>query len=140
MFRLSIVTPEQVFFEGEIKSLIVPGSEGYIGILSHHAPIISALKPGKIEYRDFEDKITIVSVSKGFLEVSGNIATILCDAAEFAQEIDISRAQKSYDEAKERIVMAGRLDNNTEIDIEAEKEALERASNRIRIFKENNEK
>jgi len=138
MFRLSIVTPEQVFFDGEIKSLIVPGTEGYIGILSQHAPLISALKPGRVVYKDFEDKINIISVTKGFLEVSGNIATILCDAAEFAQDIDIARAQKSYDEAKKRIFMAGQLDRNIEIDIEAEKEALERASNRIKIYKENN--
>ena len=138
MFRLSIVTPERVFFEGEINSLIVPGTEGYIGILAHHAPLISALKPGRVEFRDLEEKINMISVTKGFLEVSGNVATILCDAAEFAQEIDIARAQKSFDEAKERIVMAGRLDNNTEIDVEAEKEALERASNRIRIYKEQN--
>lgn len=137
MFRLSIVTPEQIFFEGDIKSLIVPGTEGYIGILSHHAPIISALKPGRIVYQDFENKINILSVTKGFLEVSGNIATILCDAAEFAHEIDVARAQKSYDEAKKRIFMAGQLDNNTEIDLEAEKEALERASNRLKIYKEN---
>ena len=136
MFRLSIVTPEQVFFEGEVNSLIVPGTEGYIGILANHAPLISALKPGRVEFRDLEEKINVISVTKGFLEVSGNVATILCDAAEFAQEIDIARAQKSYDEAEERIVMAGRLDKDTEIDVEAEKEALERASNRIRIFKE----
>lgn len=137
MFRLSIVTPEKVFFEGDIASLIVPGTEGYLGILSHHAPIISALKPGQVEYRNTDDIVNMVSVSKGFLEVSNNVATILCDAAEFASDIDIERAQKAFDTAKERIVMAGRLDNNSEIDVDSEKDALERAANRIKIYNQN---
>lgn len=134
MFKLSIVTPEKVFYDDDVNSLIVPGSEGYLGVLSNHAPLITALIPGRIEFRDKEDKVKIVAATKGFLEVSGNAATILCDAAEYADDIDIERAQKAYDRAKQKLGMSGEL--NSDAEIRAEREALERAENRIRIYKE----
>ncbi len=87
MFLLSIVTPEKVFFEAEIKSLVVPGTVGYLGVLSNHAPLITAMKPGRIEFRDFDDKVNLMAVSGGFLEVSNNKATILADAVEKADEL-----------------------------------------------------
>ncbi|MFZ5981649.1 MAG: ATP synthase F1 subunit epsilon, partial [Candidatus Zixiibacteriota bacterium] len=97
MFHLSIVTPEKSFYEGQIKSLIVPGTEGYLGVLSQHAPLITALIPGKIEFRDENDEVNIMAVSGGFLEVSNNIATILADTVERADDIDIDRAKASYE-------------------------------------------
>ncbi|MFC1475156.1 ATP synthase F1 subunit epsilon [Candidatus Zixiibacteriota bacterium] len=135
MFKLSIVTPEQIFYDDEISSLIAPGTEGYLGVLSNHAPIITALKPGKIEFRDKQDKTQIVSVTKGFLEVSANTASILCDAAENADDIDIERAQQAYDRAKQRLGTEAKL-HDYELDVSRAKEALERASNRIRVYKD----
>ena len=77
VFHLSIVTPEKVFYEGDIKSLVIPGSEGYLGVLPNHAPLITALKPGKIEFRDREDEQHVLAVSGGFLEVSRNQVNLL---------------------------------------------------------------
>ncbi len=99
MFQLSIVTPEKVIFDGEVVSLLVPGMEGYLGILSNHAPLITALQPGRIEFQDDQDKIQVFSVSGGFVEVSGNKATLLADTAEHCQEIDIDRAQTALERA-----------------------------------------
>ena len=134
MFRLSIVTPEQVFLEEDIKSLVVPGTEGYLGVLSNHAPLITALKPGRIEYRDATDTVQILAVSGGFLEVSNNIATLLADTVERANDIDIDRARQAYEREKKRLVSAG--SEETDIDLPSVKAALERAKNRIKVYEE----
>ena len=134
MFHLSIVTPEQVYYDAEIRSLTVPGTEGYLGILSHHAPLITALIPGKIEFRDAADDVHILAVSAGFLEVSANRASILGEAVERADEIDIERARAAYEREKRRIISAGK--GETEIDLPQARAGLERAANRIRIYEE----
>lgn len=134
MFNLSIVTPEKVFYDADIRSLVVPGTEGYLGVLSNHAPLITALKPGRIEFRDADDNVKIVAVSGGFLEVSNNRATLLADAAEMADEIDIERAQEAHDRAQRRLVSAG--EGETGVDLPSVRAALDRAKNRIKVYKE----
>ena len=132
MFHLSIVTPEKVYCEAEINSLVVPGTEGYLGILSHHAPLISSLKPGKIEYKDSENKEIVLAVSGGFIEVSDNKVTILADAVETTDEIDIKRAQAARDRAKDRIGKKS-SEADTDINIDRARVALLRALNRLRV-------
>jgi F-type H+-transporting ATPase subunit epsilon len=134
MFLLSIVTPEKICFEADIKSLVAPGSDGYLGVLSQHAPLITTLKPGKIEFRDSHDVVHIMAVTNGFLEVSTNRATILADAVEDASEIDINRARAAYDRNKTRLISSGK--GETTIDLPSVQAALERAENRIKIYNE----
>ena len=134
MFRLSIVTPEKVCIDADVKSLTAPGADGYLGVLSHHAPLITTLKPGKIEFRDAQDVIHVMAVTNGFLEISANRATILADAAENASEIDIARARAAYDRNRARLISAER--GETSIDLPSTQSALERAANRIRIYNE----
>ncbi|MEE8149562.1 MAG: ATP synthase F1 subunit epsilon [candidate division Zixibacteria bacterium] len=133
MFQLSIVTPEKVIFEGEVVSLLVPGMEGYLGILSNHAPLITALQPGRIEFQDDQDKIQVFSVSGGFVEVSGNKATLLADTAEHCQEIDIDRAQTALERALKALQDKEKAG---ETSTPESKEAARRAANRVRIYKE----
>jgi F-type H+-transporting ATPase subunit epsilon len=75
-FHLTITTPEQQVFSGEIESLIVPGSTGYLEILSHHAPLLTTLKEGKITLTQNQQKTTYTT-SGGLLEVQNNQAILL---------------------------------------------------------------
>jgi F-type H+-transporting ATPase subunit epsilon len=131
MYTLTIVTPERVVFEDKVSSLVAPGSEGYLGVLTDHAPLITALVPGKLTVKDKEGKEQIFSVSGGFLEVSNNIATILADAVETPVEIDVDRARAALDRAKERLQT-----KSPEIDYARAQAALSRALNRIRVYEE----
>ena len=133
MFKLSVVTPEKTFFEQEAVSIIAPGSEGYLGILTNHAPLITALIPGKLTVTDTENRQTDYALSGGFLEVSHNIVTILADAIEPITEIDLERAKESELRARERLSQR----NGADIDVTRAEAAMERALNRIRL-KNNN--
>ena len=128
MFKLSIVSPARVLYSREVKSVVVPGSEGYLGILSHHAPLITALMPGKITITETDDKQRKAAVSGGFLEVSGNVATILADSVEFVEEIDLDRAKTAYERARKRLNL-----HSSDTDTDRAAAALRRAENRLRI-------
>lgn len=134
MFRLSIVTPQEVFYDADIRSLVAPGKDGYLGVLSNHAPLITALKPGKIEFRDAGDELHVLAVTDGFLEVSNNRATVLAQAVEDAREIDLERAKSAYERHKARLKEASA--GAAEVDKDAEQAAIERATNRIRLYNE----
>ncbi|UCE67113.1 MAG: F0F1 ATP synthase subunit epsilon [Candidatus Zixiibacteriota bacterium] len=131
MFKLSVVTPEKTVFEMDVRSIIAPGSEGYLGILSNHAPLITALKPGILSVNDQSGNETFYSISGGFLEVSGNIATILADAIESADEIDLERAEESLKRARERLLHKAEL----HVDTERVYASIERARNRLKLAK-----
>ncbi len=77
-FRLQIVTSQHTVFDENVTALTLPGEDGYFGVLANHAPIVSVLKTGKVTIRRGarEDE---VEISKGFLEMSNNVATLLAE-------------------------------------------------------------
>ncbi len=81
-FTFRLVTPQRIVFEGPVVSIQAPGSEGYLGVLAHHAPLITALREGRLEMRDPSGRVTAWRVTGGFLEVSNNRASALADSAE----------------------------------------------------------
>ena len=129
-FKLSIVSPERILFEDDVVSLVVPGGEGYLGILSNHAPLISTLKVGEIKFRDKNNKELWMATSGGFIEVSNNKATILADTAEFVHEIDPGRARKELERAEGLLNM-----DLSSSDREIAKHSREKAKNRLEIIK-----
>ncbi len=128
MFKLSVVSPERVLYEQEVQGIVVPGSEGYLGVLSNHAPLISSLAPGKITITESDEKQRIAAVSGGFIEVSDNVATILAETVEFVEELDLDRARTAYQRAKERMGL-----KKSAIDMQRALAALRRAENRLKI-------
>ncbi|HBC46375.1 MAG TPA: F0F1 ATP synthase subunit epsilon [candidate division Zixibacteria bacterium] len=129
MFNLSVVTAERPVIDQEVRSIIAPGSEGYLGILTDHAPLITALIPGKLSVTDQSNHETFYAISGGFLEVSHNVVTILADAIEPIEKIDVNRAREAEKRARERLA------RRTASDIDAERAefALMRALNRLRL-------
>ncbi|MCE9628112.1 MAG: ATP synthase F1 subunit epsilon [Candidatus Eisenbacteria bacterium] len=85
LFKLSILTPEKVVFEGDVQYVHAPGTEGYFGVLVNHAAMVTALATGKLTVRNANGAEEHWQVSGGFFEVSDNSATVLADAVETAK-------------------------------------------------------
>jgi F-type H+-transporting ATPase subunit epsilon len=100
--HLEIVTPEKRAFAGDVDEVIVPGTEGELGILPHHAPLMTILQAGELVVRK-GGRDESLAISGGFLEVRPDRVIILADSAERAEEIDIARAEAARKRAEERL-------------------------------------
>lgn len=131
-FTIDVVTPDRVVVHDQAVSLAAPGVEGSFGILPNHSPFLSELQPGELRYRrDGGGAEVRVAVSGGFLQVFENEVTVLADAAERADEIDVDRARSALERAREAQREAGAAGD---VDLQEEARAEEaRALNRIRI-------
>lgn len=127
-FPLEIVTPERTVLSETAISLQVPAADGSLGILAGHAPMLAELGVGECRVRLAGGAEEQLAIAGGFVEVSRERVTVLADTAEFATEIDVTRAEESLAQARE---MLGRLDGS--VDAETANEALRRAQNRLRI-------
>lgn len=125
--HVEVVTADRALYDGEADLVSAPGIEGRLGILPHHAALLTVLNPGELTIR-LGDAEEAIFVSGGFLEVSDNRVTILADAAEHAEEIDQARAEEARRRAQERLVQA--QSNRERAEFEA---ALRRAINRLRV-------
>ncbi len=104
-FQLEIVTPEKMVVRDTAEEIQIPGKSGYIGVLPGHAPLITELGAGEISYRG-EGQSHRFSVAWGFAEVLPNRVTVLAETVERADEIDVSRAQQSLQEAEQSLKSA----------------------------------
>jgi len=131
-FRLRVLTEQKTVMEESVLSVTAPGTEGYLGVLRSHAPLITGLTPGKLSVRTLDDQVREYAVAGGFMEVSRNTATLLADALEPVADIDIPRAEAAAGRARERLAKKGGGD----IDVERAETALSRALNRIRLSRQ----
>ncbi|MDI7260413.1 MAG: F0F1 ATP synthase subunit epsilon [Thermodesulfobacteriota bacterium] len=99
-FRLEIVTAERMVFSEDVSAVIAWGVEGQLGILPHHAPLMTMLQPGDILIRKDKEE-EFFAISGGFLEVRPDKVIILADACERVDEIDIARAEEAKRRAQE---------------------------------------
>ncbi len=100
--RLDIVTAEQVVYSEDVDMVIAPGVEGQLGILPHHAPLMTTLQEGELQVKRGGDEF-FLAISGGFLEVRPDRVIVLADAAERAGEIDIVRAEEAKRRAEEQL-------------------------------------
>jgi F-type H+-transporting ATPase subunit epsilon len=127
--RLEIVTAERALFSGEVDAVTAPGIEGQLGILPHHAALMTVLTPGELRYRA-GGQDTYMIVTGGFMEVSGEHVTVLADAAEHVDEIDEARADEAVARARERIAARGE-----DVDLERALHSIRRAQVRLGIVR-----
>ncbi|GAG88090.1 unnamed protein product [marine sediment metagenome] len=100
--RLDIVTAEGVVYSEEVDVVVAPGIEGQLGILPHHAPLMTTLQVGELRVRKGGEEFSL-AISGGFLEVRPDRVIVLADAAERSEEIDIARAEEAKRRAQEQL-------------------------------------
>jgi F-type H+-transporting ATPase subunit epsilon len=102
MITVDIVTAERTVFSDDAEVVVVPGIEGQMGILPHHIPLMTMLRPGEVLVRRGGED-TNLAISGGFLEVNSDRVIILVDAAEGAEEIDVKRAEVAKRRAEKEL-------------------------------------
>jgi len=104
---VEIVTPRRLLFSGEVDMVTLPGSDGQMGILRSHAPLLTTLDVGEIVLHRSNQEDEYIVVSGGIAEVRPNKVTILADTAERADEIDVKRAEAARERARQMIAEGG---------------------------------
>ena len=125
--KLEIVTAERQIFSDDVNVLVADGVEGQLGILPHHAPLMTMLKPGELLIRKDSEE-TYMAVTGGFLEVRPDKVIVLADACERAEEIDIARAEAAKQRAEEMLKA-----HRPEIDTARAEAALRRSLIRLKV-------
>jgi F-type H+-transporting ATPase subunit epsilon len=126
-FRLEIVTAERMVYSDDIDALVAWGVEGQLGILPHHAPLMTMLQPGDLMIRKGKEE-EYLAISGGFLEVRPDKVIVLADACERVDEIDIARAEEAKKRAQETMKAAP-----LSADAAAAEAALRRSLTRLKV-------
>ena len=131
-FELNIVSPEGEVYRGEIKSLLVRTTDGDIGIMKNHINYVSTIEFGMVKITDLEGTQRIAACTDGFVSVNKNTVRIIITTFEFADTIDIARAQRSKEAAELRLT-----ESLSDDELVTQKARLQRATNRIRVYELN---
>ena len=134
--KLEIVSPDKVVYTEEIAMLIVRSTGGELGILPHHAPLVTGLVPHAMRVKLSDGDEQLIAVAGGFMEVTPEKITVLASAAEQPIDIDINRAKQAYARAKERIAKFHQgPPASDDIDFKRAELALHRAMARLQATK-----
>ena len=134
--KLSVVSPDRLVYENDIAMLIVRSTGGELGILPRHAPLVTGLIPHAMRVKlPGQAQELLLAVGGGFMEVTPEKIAVLVGAAELPEEIDVLRAQKSYQRAKERVAgfKKGAPGETADIDFERARLSLLRAAARLKV-------
>ena len=127
--NVEIITPSKSAYKGEVKSITLPGTSGNFQVLYNHAPLLSSLEVGRIKIEDVKGNKIEFTTGGGTVEVRNNNVLVLADSIESKDEIDLDRAKRSYQRAKERLSMKSHED----IDTARAEASLLRAINRMKL-------
>lgn len=127
LFQLVIHSADEPFYDGACKSVIVPTEDGFLGILAHHNPMVAGIVPGILTMTMPDGTKQQIAVSEGMIKIHDNEVNVLVDAFERPEDIDVNRAKRAADEAKEQMLQK----RSYEEYLEAEAD-LKRAINRMK--------
>ena len=127
--RLEIVTAERVVYSEDVNSVLAPGTEGELGILPNHSPLLTTLKPGELRVEKDGNQF-YMAVSGGFMEVLGNKVTVLADTAERLEEIDSERAEQALNRAEDFL---NNTSSSSEIDLQRALLSMRRSQARLKV-------
>ncbi len=126
--HLEIITIERKMFDDHVNMVIAPGTEGMLGILPRHAPLITGLTFGELQVKKDGQEDQFFAIGGGFMEVQPDHVVVLADAAERAEEIDVARAEAARRRAEEFLVRS-----KEEADFARAEVALRRSILRIKV-------
>jgi len=127
--RCEVVTAERTVFEGDVDLVLAPGLQGQLGILPHHAPLMTALSFGELILRRESLPDEFIAIGGGFMEVGPEQVIILADSAERAEEIDVARAEEARERARETMAQKRKED----VDFARAEAALRRSAIRLKV-------
>ena len=127
IFKVEIITPDRIFYEGEAEFLEFTTAAGDIGVYAKHIPMTTVLAPGAVIVHNGEEE-TVAAVHSGFAEILGDKVTLLAEIAEWPEEIDVMRAEAAKGRAEERIATKA-----ADTDIKRAEYALRKALTRIDV-------
>jgi F-type H+-transporting ATPase subunit epsilon len=127
--RCEIVSQDRLVFEGDVDIVVIPGQDGEMGVLPNHAPLLTTLQMGVVKVRIGSEE-EYFTVTGGLAEVQPEVITVLADAAENVEEIDIARAEEAKRRAEELLEQGPPADVDRYLAIEA---ALRRSNLRLEM-------
>ena len=134
-YKLKIITPEKIFFDGETTQIVVRTSEGDVGILAGHIDYVSNILTGPLKIKQQESgEYRVAAAADGIIIVSDGEVTVLPQSAEWSDEIDLERAEAAKIRAEQKIKEA--KSSGAAFDFAEAK--LKRALNRISVYNKNN--
>ncbi len=128
--RVRILTPEKVVYEDNVDMVVAPGTDGEIGLLPLHAPLVTPLATGEMRVKHGEHQ-DYVAVSGGYLEVREDQVTVLADNADIASEIDVAEAERMKAQAEQKMKEARQGEREDEY--QQAKNNLDWALTRLRV-------
>lgn len=126
--HLEIVTIERKVFDDEVSMVVAPGSEGVLGVLPRHTPLLTALNYGELQIKKEGQEDQFFAIGGGFMEVQPDHVVVLADSAERAEEIDVERAEAARRRAEESLTKAPQ-----ELELEQAEAALRRSVIRLKV-------
>ncbi len=129
--RCEVVTAERTVFEDNVDMVVAPGIQGQLGILPHHAPLMTSLTYGELILHREGQEDEFIAIGGGFMEVGPEHVTILADSAERAGEIDETRAEEARERAEKLMAQKRRED----VDFARAEAALRRSLLRLKVAK-----